>query len=397
MVFFLIFRSIFRIRKHNISLILSIIGIAIGIFSIISISGIMNGMQSLLIEKLVLVETYDYRGSITINNNDNLEYIKKEILNIEGVSYATAFIEQFAVLEHAGRSNIVTIRAIDFNSFLKDKELFAEMKLLHNKYPQYAYEELSSTLIGYDISKRLIIQRDDKVNIILPGEKIGFIPVQFDVLISDIFSITQKYNSNWVFIPLQYYLSQDIQLPITVNFGIRAKKNNTVRSNLETVLSNISTWEENHNSFYIALKTEKIMLFLMLVAIFCVVILHFRFSMLRRINRKREEIVALRTIGSNPEHIQKWFIGETIIIGVLGCIIGILLSSLFLYYFSYISQWLANVFNLYIDVDTSTIVVASIIDIVYIAFFTIFLLFLTSVSIVKSVNKISPAQIIRYE
>ncbi len=397
MTFFLAFRSIFRIRKQNISLILTIIGIAIGIFSIISISGIMNGMQALLIEKLILVETYDYRGSIVIDDSKNIANITKEILSIEGVTYATAFIDQFAILEHQGRSHVVNIRAADFNSFLKDKELFTKMKLLHNKYPQYAYEETSSALIGYTISKQLIIQRDDEVNITVPGETLGFVPVQFDILISDIFSITQKYNAHWIFLPLQYYLTQQKQSPTTVSFGIRAKKNNTVRNNLETVLSNISTWEESNNSFYIALRTEKIMLFLMLAAIFCVIILHFRFSMLRRINRKREEIVALRTIGSNRKHIQNWFIGETVVVGILGCTIGIFLGLLFLHYFSYISQWLAQTFHLYIDVDTSTIVVSSITDIIYTTVFTLFLLFLTSISIVKSVNKISPSQIIRYE
>lgn len=394
---FLVKHSIFRMRRMNVSLLLSVLGIAVGIFSIIAISGIMNGMQALLVEKLVLVETYDYKGYAKIDENISIEEITENLLQIEGVSYAVAFIDQFALLKADGRSEVVTIRAIDFNSFLRDEKLFETMKLYNNIYPQYAYETDNSSIVGKGIARRLQIRRNDLITVVFPSDAAGFVPIQLELQMTDRFSVAQKYNNNWIFLPLQHYFSQLEEPELTVAFGVRAKRSRSIKNNISTILSSVSTWEENNSSFHIALKTEKVMLFLMLVAIFGVIILHFRFSVLRRINRKKEEIVALRTIGATPFSIQKWFIGETLIIGISGCVLGSTLGLLFLYYFPFISTLLAEHFNLYIDIETSSIVVTSITDILYTGVFTLFLLALTSMSVIRGVNSITPLQVIHYE
>ncbi len=396
-VLLLIQKSLFRMRRVNVSMLFSLFGIAVGVFSVVSILGIMNGMQSLLVDKLELVETYDYRGEVEIEDATDLEDYVSVLSQIQGVTYVVPFIDQFAVLESEGRSELINVRAIDFDLFFRDERLFESMKLLNNKYPQYAYEEENSTILGWDLARKLQIFYEDIVHITFPGDQQGFIPVQLELKISDTFTVAKKYDKAWLFLPLKYFLEETDGNSSLVNFGIRSEKNNKTKNNIETVLGNVSTWEENNSAFFVALKTEKVMLALMLVAIFVVIILHFRFSMLRRVNSKREEIVALRTMGESSLGIQLWFIGETFIIGILACLLGSALGLLFLQNFHYISNFLISTFQIYLDVHIQRVVELNILNALYTGLLTVVLLMLTSISIVKAVNKISPLQVIRYE
>ncbi len=396
-VLLLVRKSLFRMRRVNVSMLFSMLGIAVGVFSVVSILGIMNGMQSLLVDKLELVETYDYRGEVEIENATDLEDYVSVLSQIQGVSYVVPFIDQFAVLESEGRSELINIRAIDFDLFFRDEKLFESMKLLNNKYPQYAYEEENSTILGWDLARKLQIFYEDIVHITFPGDQQGFIPIQLELKTSDTFTVAKKYDKAWLFLPLKYFLKETDGNSSAVSFGIRSAKNNKTRNNIEAVLGNVSTWEENNSAFYVALKTEKVMLALMLVAIFVVIILHFRFSMLRRVNSKREEIVALRTMGESFLGIQLWFIGETFVVGILACLLGSALGLLFLQNFQHISNFLISTFQIYLDVQIQKVVELNIINALYTALLTVVLLMLTSISIVKAVNKVSPLQVIRYE
>ena len=101
----------------------------------------------------------------------------------------------------------------------------------------------------------------------------------------------------------------------------------------------VETWQEKDNNFYEAITRENWMmrvimsLFLMLTAF----ILFLIFS--RLVAEKIRDIGALRALGASPAGIRRCFLLQGIIVGVLGLLLGLILSEVLLREMNPILKW----------------------------------------------------------
>jgi len=91
----------------------------------------------------------------------------------------------------------------------------------------------------------------------------------------------------------------------------------------EPGIIDIESWQNYNRSFFSALHTEKILMFLLVGIIFLVVAINIHYSMRRSIARKSRDLAILAAMGMNQHSISSIFMLEGILVGLAGALFGI--------------------------------------------------------------------------
>ena len=414
-IYTVIVHTLFAKRKNNTALLLSIASIAVGVFSLIAVIGIMNGLQKILIDDLVAIESYEYSGSVSAPLTlSDITHTSQALQAISGVTTVVPFVDELAIAKIGKKSAILHVRAIDDIAAQRDIPFISAIA------PQLAVSDAGAESPSRFISPHTIqlgwyfattygAMVGDVITLVLPGEGAGFAPVTADFIVSDVFYTNSQYDTNWAFISLDDFAGINANATQSTNtvastatlsnvhFGIRGNNTTAILTQSGTMLDTVRTWQENNRSFYFALKTEKTLITMLTAIIFGVIVLHFRFSMVRRIHSKRDDIVALRTMGATPWHINLWFLGESICVGMLGILIGTGAGVAFLKMYAPIFAFLKTITGLSIQLESSSIGFVTLHEVKNIMLFTILLILFTAYLTLKKVTKIIPLQVLRYE
>lgn len=394
-ILLLIKNSLFSLRRNNASLVVALVGVTIGVCSLIAITGTMNGMQKLLIDALIHVEAYDYQGQASVNEkNEIIELLKTR----KRVDHIVPFIDEFALITGEEGSALVHIRAVGFEESKQDDIFIRALSIPNeNLYLSKDDSALPPILLGWGLAGTLGVNPGDTLKILLPGAGSGFIPQEVEMVVSDWFVTDADYDLQWAFMRLDDYLSYVGDSVETLDFGVRVNSQKNIEKILSEKLDNVQSWQEKNNAFYIALKSEKTILIILSAVIFGIIVLHFRFSMIRRIKNKKDDIVSLRSMGASPQQITQWFLGETIAIGLLGTAIGATIGLLYVFKFHDFIDFFSSSVGIMINFGTGEGGSISVREVVYIILFTWFSMILSSWSIVKRNTKFAPMQVLRYE
>ena len=85
----------------------------------------------------------------------------------------------------------------------------------------------------------------------------------------------------------------------------------------------IRDWTQQHRNFFKALKTEKTVMFIILLMLVAVASLNIVSTLVMTVTDKQSDIAILRTLGMTPGSIMMVFIVQGAIIGLLGTLIGV--------------------------------------------------------------------------
>ena len=83
-------------------------------------------------------------------------------------------------------------------------------------------------------------------------------------------------------------------------------------------------WTQRHANFFRALKTEKTVMFVILLLIVAVAAFNIISTLVMMVSDKQSDIAVLRTLGASPRSILKIFMIQGTIIGVVGIALGVL-------------------------------------------------------------------------
>ena len=309
--------------------ILSSLGIAFGVMTLIVVIAVMNGFQTGKIESILEIQSFHLRAYP--QNAEQQIVLESELQKNPLVRTFIPFMEAQALsVGKNGRQAAAFIRFVPEDIRKTDEGFRKEITMYEGRF------DLSDNqaVLGITLARALRVHPGDTVNLLaMSGSSdVDLLSADRVFTVAGIFSCEHaEINEGFMFFSLDTGKKLLGQSAPTV-YGIKLHKTSQdgrVLKYLEDKTSvPVESWRTYNKSFFGALKVEKNVLMLLVFIIFIVVGVNIFNGMRRMIFERREEIAVLSALGSPPFFIQTVFLMQGLLIGLSGAIPGLLFGML---------------------------------------------------------------------
>ncbi len=304
----------------------SLVGIALGVATLIIVMSVMNGFRHELISRILglngHLNVYSQTGPMT-----DYVYNTDLIRGLKGVRQVTPTVEAQALVSARGVSAGAVVRGLSLESFEKKK-------LLYEAVPEEYRTNFrgDQVLIGYEMARRMGLKVGDRITLVSPKGKttpFGTVPRSRAYPIGGIFNVGMfEYDSSFIFMPLgaaqKFFQLNDAVTTLEImiddpqafqDLGLR------VSSGIGQGYY-VTDWQAANLSFFNALKVERNVMFLILTMIILVAAFNIISSLIMLVKDKGRDIAILRTMGATRGSIMRIFFLTGARIGVMGTFFG---------------------------------------------------------------------------
>ena len=386
----------------------SLLGIMLGVATLIVVMSVMNGFRTELVDRILGINGHLIIYSKNERTIPNYTKIINKILDTPNVVAVTAHLEGQALAKNKNSISGVIIRGSNWSDL-------AAKKLLWKSLSQSTisnFKNKQNIIMGYRLGQKLNLKVGDFVSLISPNgmeTALGVLPVNQNFKIGGFFDMGMyEYDNNFIFIPwkkAELFLStnniahgievflKDQKLTSSVNLQLQSKLN----KNLIVI-----DWKKRNSSFMNALAVEKNVMFVILTLIILVAAFNIISSMIMLVQTKKADIALMRTMGASQYLIIKVFMLTGSIIGFLGTFVGVLLGVFVSMNIEKIRQLITSIFGqelfsaeiYFLSKLPSNININEVLTVICIS---IFLTLSASIFPAWKASKISPAEALRYE
>ena len=386
----------------------SLIGIMLGVATLIVVMSVMNGFRTELVDRILGINghlvIYSKSGPFISDYND----IIKQISDVANVDAVTPHLEGQALAKTKATVSGVIIRGLNWSDLAAKKLLWKSL----NQQTIDNYKNKEEIIIGYRLAQRLNVNAGDFVTLISPNgmeTALGVLPIKQNFQIAGLFDIGMyEYDNNFIFIPwkkAELFLStKNIAHGIEV-FLKNQKFTSIALSTIKLKLNNdllVIDWKKRNSAFMSALAVEKNVMFVILSLIILVAAFNIISSMTMLVQTKKSDIALMRTMGASKYVIIRIFILTASIIGFLGTLFGAFLGIIVASNIEVIRGFLTTVLGS--DLFSAEIYFLSklpsninINEVSTVIFISLSLTLLASVFPAWKASRISPAEALRYE
>ena len=325
--------------------IFSVLGVALGVGSLIIALGIMNGFTTDLRDKILGVNAHvmlmSYNQSIPEDKN-----LEKTILAVPGVKGVTPFIySEVMVSTESGVKGLV-LRGIDpesAKSVLKVLNSIPAQDMAALEEGGNPDADFPGIIIGKELSRLLHAQKGGTVNLLSPtGQQgaAGFSTKVATFAVAGIFSTGMfEYDSSLGFISLNQARAL-LGRPAGVVNGFEISVDDVYKADViaKNVLDAVGhgpyytrDWMEMNVNLFAALKLEKTGMAIVLAIIVLVASFSIVATLIMLVMEKTRDIAVLMSLGATRKAIRNIFMLQGVIIGAVGTTIGFILGMSFSY------------------------------------------------------------------
>ena len=386
----------------------SLLGIMLGVATLIVVMSVMNGFRTELVDRILGINGHLIIYSKNERTIPNYTKIINKILDTPNVVAVTAHLEGQALAKNKNSISGVIIRGSNWSDLAAKKLLWKSL----NQSTISNFKNKQNIIMGYRLGQKLNLKVGDFVSLISPNgmeTALGVLPVNQNFKIGGFFDMGMyEYDNNFIFIPwkkAELFLStnnvahgievflKDQKLTSSVNLQLQSKLN----KNLIVI-----DWKKRNSSFMNALAVEKNVMFVILTLIILVAAFNIISSMIMLVQTKKADIALMRTMGASQYLIIKVFMLTGSLIGFLGTFVGVLLGVFVSMNIEKIRQLITSIFGqelfsaeiYFLSKLPSNININEVLIVICIS---IFLTLLASIFPAWKASKISPAEALRYE
>ncbi|MGB5582311.1 MAG: lipoprotein-releasing ABC transporter permease subunit [Gammaproteobacteria bacterium] len=319
-------------KTHFVSFIafISIAGVSLGVFALIVVLSVMNGFGNELRDR-----TLSMTSHATITGFDGTmsawELNAEKAVQNPNVISAAPYIRKEVMLSNGRRVSGALVRGIEPEtektvSTVASKMVSGELTDLQDG----AY----GIVIGRELANSLGVYEGDKITVITPQASVtavGVMPRLRRFRVVGVFEVgMHEFDSAMAYMHIAdagRLFSFDEG---KVN-GIRLKLRDLFEARIVTRELDktfgeeywIRDWTQQHRNFFKALKTEKTVMFIILLMVIAVAALNIVSTLMMTVRDKEADIAILRALGMTPGSIMTVFIIQGTVIGMFGTLIGV--------------------------------------------------------------------------
>jgi|TARA_B110000259_G_scaffold66986_2_gene78887 lipoprotein-releasing system permease protein len=386
----------------------SLIGIMLGVATLIVVMSVMNGFRTELVDRILGINghlvVYEKNEPYVSNYNQ----IINKISDIKNVIAVTPHLEGQALAKSKSTVSGVIIRGVNWSDLAAKKLLWKSLTQLTIDN----YKNNEDIIIGYRLAQRLNVNVGDFISLISPNgmeTALGILPIKKNFKIGGFFDIGMyEYDNNFIFIPWKkaelFFSTKNIAHGIEI-FLKDEKFTSSVSSNIKNKLGNellVIDWKKRNSAFMSALAVEKNVMFIILSLIILVAAFNIISSMIMLVQTKKSDIALMRTMGASKYVIIRIFVLTGSIIGLLGTFAGTILGVVISSNIEAIRNFLTTILGselfsaeiYFLSKLPSDIYINEVIMVICVS---IFLTLFASVFPAWKASRISPAEALRYE
>jgi lipoprotein-releasing system permease protein len=388
----------------------SVIGVALGVATLIVVLSVMNGFEKELRERLLGLTAH-----ASIQQDGGLDAwppLVEQLLEQSEITGAAPYIEQEAILSGPGGLAGALITGIEPE--LEEKVSKVNDSMLIGSLTDLQPESYRIVL-GRVLAQRAGVAVGDKVKVLVPrfpsAKSGGMGPQLVSFSVSGVFELgVQDHDSLRAFVHLSD-ASELSQMGSKVS-GIRVETTDifaapaVVRKRLQEIgdrgVLEVWDWTQQNASYFRAIRIEKMMMALLLSLIIGVAAFNIVATLVMVVAEKRSGIAILRTLGCSRRDVIAIFVLQGTLIGWLGAVVGVVLGVLLSLNMDTVAPTLENLLgfqfmpadlyyltSLPVDLHTADV-----------AWTTVVVLVVTSLATIYPALRaatVQPAEVLRYE
>ncbi|SFF39860.1 lipoprotein-releasing system permease protein [Fontimonas thermophila] len=318
-------------RNHFISFIslVSMLGIAIGVTALITVLSVMNGFERELRTRILGMASHAtisaFRGGL-----DNWRAVAEQAAHHPQIAALAPYIEGEGMVKIGGELSGTLLRGILPEEEIRVSDIGQHMKAgsLDTLTPG-SY----NIVLGYELATALGATLGDKIDLMIPQASVtpaGVLPRFRRFTVTGVFRVGMyEFDRGLVLIHLA-----DAQALLRMGesvTGVRLRLHDLfdaprVARELAGELPGmyyVNDWTRSHANFFRAVRTEKMVMFIILSLIVGVAAFNIVSTLVMVVQDKQADIAILRTLGATPRSIMAIFMVQGSIIGVVGTLLGV--------------------------------------------------------------------------
>jgi lipoprotein-releasing system permease protein len=314
----------------------SLVGIALGVATLIIVMSVMGGFKVDLLSRILgfngHLGVYGTAGSLT-----DYDTLVKRIRAVPGVTAAIPVVDgQVLLTDDRGTSSGGYVRGIRQEDLRKLTSVSSH--ILYGSLD--AFQGDDAIAIGVGLARRFNEGVGGSITLVSPqgaATAFGTIPRVRAYKVAAIFQVgMNEYDTSYVFLPLRaaqiFFQKPDeaTQIEVMVDDPDSVY---TVRRAVYQALAGtpvqVIDWTQSNNSFFAAVQVEQNVMFLILTLIILVAAFNVVSSLIMMVKDKTRDIAVLRTLGAGRGAVMRIFLMCGASVGITGTLVGTLIGVVF--------------------------------------------------------------------
>ena len=308
---------------------ISMIGVAIGVWALISVTSVMNGFANELRGSILEVTPHITisGGSGWLNDWQSLSKTLDENPNVKGHA---PYIYTQGLVNNSGSVTGALIRGI-----LPEEEV--NVGVVHNYMLEGSLNILQkgkyNIVLGDGLASTLGANVGDKITLISPqgqSTPAGLMPRLRRFTVVGIFGGVgpAEYTNNLAFVHMADAAKLFKAKSLVSGVRVTLEDPYTAQEITREIAADfdyqhfVSNWTRQHEAFFRALQLERTMVFMVLFLIVAVAAFNIVSTLVMVVTDKRADIAILRTLGLSPKKVMGIFFVQGVTSGIMGTFIG---------------------------------------------------------------------------
>ncbi|MEY2511860.1 MAG: lipoprotein-releasing system permease protein [Verrucomicrobiota bacterium] len=345
---------------------ISMVGVMLGVMVLIVVISVMTGFDRELRQKVV-----DWDAHILVSSEDvlrNWRDLTVKIRNTPGVIGTAPYVQGPVIVEYQHQRLAPMIRGIDPAE--EEKVVPLERFIIKGALDL----DGDSTVLGVELARKLHIDVGDKLTVYSPGnlgeildgmkelekskggeegkaiDKLREVVLPKELTVTGIFK-TNHYMHDSEFLLVPIHVGQELYGLGDALHGITVRTTDPygaerVKQNIQKFLEPpqyAQTWIDMNSQFFDAVRLERTVMFFLLFFIIIVAAFGIMNTLITVTVQKTRDIGVMKAIGANISQIVGVFLGQGIIVGLFGTLMGLGLGMTLVRYRNEFNNWLATV------------------------------------------------------
>jgi lipoprotein-releasing system permease protein len=319
------------------------VAIAIGVAAMGSLLSVMYGFETTLRERVLKAYPHVF---IRPPGDEKLieDYlpIQEKILKIKSVKRSTPYLESEMIVQSRNRTLAGVVWGLP-------QEDFKYLKPNIQKGTVVQKANIPQVVMGIELVGRLGLSIGSRFQIISPietGGAFGVVPKEQTYELVGIYSSGHyDFDNQYLFI-----LLEEAQTLLEVEKGISGwqvwgedyEGSREVEQDISNLLGKkmkIESWEVFNSALFHSLKLEQYAMFIILSLAIAIAVLNIVITLMMHVQHKKKNIGILVALGATQKQIKKIFLWQGLWVGIVGLVMGAILTVLILLYIKFFSSY----------------------------------------------------------